>query len=146
MHKLTLTAVLATALAGVLIAPATAAFDSQFDVISKLKNGRVTDAGYVFYEKLVDPANPKDKVGSDAGVCRQTGPKSAYCRVTYTLGGEIGGHGTIRAAGHLNAAKGDHRIEITGGSGAFDGAAGKVLLLPSEVGSKYGLQRFSLVR
>lgn len=144
MRKLVVTTTFTAVFAASLVAPALAAFDPHFEVVSKAKNAHETSDGLAFYEKLIDPAKPANKVGFDRGICKPTGPRTAFCRVVYHLGGEIGGHGTIRAGGVVGA--GDNRLNVNGGSGAFDGAAGKVLLTRSDLGRGYGVQHFDLVR
>jgi hypothetical protein len=126
MRKFTVAA-LACLCAVLAITPATASFDPHFSVIAKTKSGRAVDGGFAFREKLLDPARPVNKVGYDNGVCKVISQTAARCRVIFHLDGEISGSGTIRASGVFNRGT-DERININGGSGDFEGAAGKVIV------------------
>ena len=143
MRKLLVSGSLAAVLAASLAVPAMASLDPHFKVVTKtvhhhqLGNGRVA-----FYEKVIDPHRPQNKVGYDHGVCKPDGPVAAFCKATFHLDGEIGGHGDIRVAGKLF--QGSPPLEVIGGTGAFEGVGGTVTIEPSDLGDKYGLQIFDL--
>jgi hypothetical protein len=116
-----------------LATPASASFDHHFSVLSKStsqsRNGNVSR----FRDKLLDPRNRDNRVGSDRGRCefRQRAQKL-----------EIGGNGHIRIRGDLEPH--DNRLNVVGGDGDFDGAAGKVLL--HDVNRRVDRLHFDLVR
>src|ERR1044072_8998288 len=92
----------AVALAASIASPALASFDPHFKVISKGIHGHeVGHDKFQFYERLIDPKNPKNKVGYDHGFCKPDGPVAAFCKATYHLDGEIGGHGDITVKGKI---------------------------------------------
>jgi hypothetical protein len=124
--------ILAGALAGLastlIAAPAGASFDRHFTVLSKsISQQRVNGNTVRFRDKLLDPRNRDNRVGSDRGRCRvnlTTG--RVKCHAVVRLNGEIGGKGHIRIRGDLT--RNDHRLNVVGGDGDFNGIAGKVLL------------------
>jgi hypothetical protein len=126
-----------------LATPASASFDHHFSVLSKStsqsRNGNVSR----FRDKLLDPRNRDNRVGSDRGRCefRQRAQK-LVCRAVVRLNGEIGGNGHIRIRGDLEPH--DNRLNVVGGDGDFDGAAGKVLL--HDVNRRVDRLHFDLVR
>jgi hypothetical protein len=132
-------AVLAVSLA----APALASFDPHFKVLTKAVNGHeLRNGGFKFYEKVMDPKRPQNKVGYDHGVCKPDGPVATFCKATFHLDGEIGGHGDIKVAGKLF--QGQPTLEVLGGTDAFEGVEGTMTLVPSDLGNRYDLQIFDL--
>jgi hypothetical protein len=124
--------------------PALAGFDPHFHVISKSRGAHEVPGGFAFHNVLVDPQNPVNKVGYQDGVCKPNDNGTAFCRNRFHFSGEIGGHGDIRASGVLSDS--DQRTNVNGGSGAFDGAAGKVLQSVSRLNDHWGVWHFDLVR
>ena len=90
-------------------------------------------------ERLVDPNNHHDKVGSLRGPCRE---KSGHfkCHGVVHLNGEIGGVGDIKIRGDLDP--GSDRLVVIGGSRQFNGVAGKM----TTRGPKDAKYHFDLVR
>ena len=144
MRKLVLIGSLALVGGGMLAMPAVASFDHHFTVIGIFKNGDQTDRGFEFREKLVRPHNHRDKVGHNHVLCRAaTGEHNrSKCKGRFHLNGELGGEGEIRVRG--NFGPGDHRLQVVGGGGDFNGVAGK-LLIRDESGRKTR-EHFDLTR
>src|SRR6188768_1573916 len=64
MHRLVLSATFATALAVVLAVPAQGSFDPHFKVVTEtVHHHGVGHGGDAFYEKVIDPRRPQNKVG-----------------------------------------------------------------------------------
>jgi hypothetical protein len=125
MRKLMLVAVLAV-LAAALFATSASAFDHHFSVLGKTTSGKqVGQHKFRFKDKLLNPRDRGDRVGRDRGTCRQT-HHALRCHAVVHLNGKIGGFGDLRLRGALG--QGDHRVNVTGGTDDFDGAAGKMLL------------------
>jgi hypothetical protein len=143
MRKLVLT-ITTVAAAGFLATTALAAFDPHFHVVSKTRSAHEVNGGFAFHNVLVDPRDPDNKVGYQDGVCKPNEDGTTFCRHVFHFSGEIGGHGEIRASGKLSET--DLRINVNGGNGAFEGAAGKVLQHTSRLNSHWGVWHFDLVR
>jgi hypothetical protein len=128
-----------------LAVPASASFDPHFSVFENarfhlLSNERV----FTVRGGLYDPLNHDDRVGSDHGRCQIRPHEVARCRGVMHLNGEIAGSGDIKYRGNIGPD--DFRLNITGGSGDFNGIAGKwVFENLNESGTK-SLNTFSLVR
>ena len=136
MRRFMLAAAIAALGTAVVASPAFA-FDHHFNVVAR--HGTIKRAGpHVFQnkERLVDPNNHRDKVGSLRGPCRE---KSGHfkCRFVVHLNGEIGGLGDLKLKGDLDP--GSDRLAVVGGSGQFHGVTGKF----ADYGGKY---HFDLVR
>src|SRR4051794_30219106 len=102
MRKLMVSAVFLVALSASLAAPALASFDPNFKVVTKaIHQHELSNGGTAFYEKLIDPHRTQNKVGYDHGFCKPAGPVAAFCKATFHLDGEIGGHGDITVAGKV---------------------------------------------
>ena len=128
MRKFVLAGFIATLGVAMLAIPASASFDRHFNVIEKAVSGEpVGEHAFRFKNKLVQPHNRDNRVGSDQGICRETPHRKLRCRVVVHLNGEIGGFGDIRVRGDLG--RGDNRNNVVGGTGDFNGVGGKVLLL-----------------
>jgi hypothetical protein len=123
MRKFILVVVLA-ALGVTLLASPAFAFDHHFSVLAKQKSAQRTHNSVRFKDKLLDPKNRHDRVGRDHGKCRFI-PRSEHvkCRAVIHLNGEIGGVGDIRIKGDFE--RHDNRVNVVGGSGQFNGVAGK---------------------
>lgn len=119
---------LAVAVLASLAAPATAnaSFASHFDVLGKtVDQHRTHRGGFAFKDNLLDPANPSNSVGHDRGRCTpRVEDRVLHCRAVIVLNGELGGAGTLNVKGNLT--RHDNRLEVRGGSGDFNGAAGKL--------------------
>jgi hypothetical protein len=145
MRKFILAAGLAALGSAALVVPASASFDSHFTVFENarfhlLSNERV----FTVRGGLYEPLDHNDRVGSDHGRCRVLSEFVLRCRGVIHLNGEIGGSGDIKYRGNLR--KHEFRVNVTGGSGDFNGIAGKLVYeYLNEEGSKT-LDNFSLVR
>jgi hypothetical protein len=128
MRKFIVAAVVAALGAAVLAVPASASFDHHFSVLGKQTSGhRVGENRFVFRDKLLDPSNPRNRVGRDRGECRfNAQARKLECHALIHLNGEIGGFGDIKVSGDIG--RGDHRVVVLGGSDDFNGVAGKMLL------------------
>ena len=146
MRKVILAAVVAAFGSAALAVPAFGSFDHHFTVFEKarfhvLQNQEV----FTIRGGLYDPRNHDDRVGSDHARCKIRPHETLRCRGVIHLNGEIGGgSGDIKYRG--NVQPGDSRLNVTGGSGDFNGVAGKwVFENVNESGTK-SLDRFSLIR
>ena len=127
MRKFVLAGVIATLGVAMFAIPASASFDRHFSVIEKqVSGGPVGEHAFRFKNKLVQPHNRDNRVGSDQGICREAPHRKLRCRAVVHLNGEIGGFGDIRVRGNIG--RGDNRLNVVGGTGDFNGVAGKVLL------------------
>jgi hypothetical protein len=144
MRKLVLVLASAAVLAASLAVPAMASLDPHFKVVTKTVHSHGVNGGRItFYEKIIDPRRPQNKVGYDHGSCKPDPPVAYDCKITFHLDGEIGGHGDISAAGKIF--QGANSLEVTGGTAAFEGVSGTVTFEPSDLGGgKYSLQIFDL--
>ena len=146
MRKVILVGVLAAFGSATLAVTAFGSFDHHFTVFEKarfhvLQNQEV----FTIRGGLYDPRNHDDRVGSDHAKCKVRPPETVRCRGVIHLNGEIGGgSGDIKYRGNVRPH--DFRLNVTGGSGDFNGVAGKwVFENVNESGTK-SLDRFSLVR
>jgi hypothetical protein len=143
MRKLIAVGVLAAVAIAVLAVPAFASFDRHFSVISKGVSERNIPNGFVFKDKLLDPNNRQDRVGRVRGKCRiRREARKVRCHAVVHLNGNLGGFGDIRVRGDLG--RGDNRLNVVGGTGDFDGVAGKILL--HNLGRNTDKLHFDLVR
>ena len=124
MRKLIVTGVIAALGLALFAIPASATFDHQFRVFEKASFQTLPSGeAFRFKGKLFDPRNRHDRVGRDHGVCKIRPHETLRCRGTYHLNGEIGGFGDIKVKGNLRPE--DQRLSVVGGSGDFNGVAGK---------------------
>jgi len=128
MRKLILTGVIATLGIALLAVPASASFDHHFTVISKQVSGeRISRHAFRFKDKLFQPGNRSNRVGRDKGKCGEASdPDKTRCHAVVHLNGEIGGFGDLRVSGNIG--RGDKRLNVVGGTGDFNGVAGKLQL------------------
>lgn len=131
MRKFILAVILAL-LGTALLATSALAFDHHFTVLSKNKSGHRVGNAFRFKDTLLNPNDRSDKVGRDRGKCRFSAHKSR-CRAVVHLNGEIGGFGNIRVKGDVT--RNDKRLNVVGGTGQFDGVAGKMKLHGTRVRS-----------
>ena len=143
MRKFVLAGVLATLGVAMLAIPASASFDRHFSVIGKqVSGGPVGENAFRFKDKLLQPHNRGNRVGRDEGICRAASQRAIRCHAVVHLNGEIGGFGDIRVRGNIG--RGDNRLNVVGGTGDFNGVAGKVLL--HNVSRRADKLHFDLVR
>ena len=146
MRKFILGAAIAALGAAVLAAPAVA-FDHHFTVFAVQKSFH--EAGpnrFVDTDKLFDPNNRSRKVGRDRAKCHGfSSPPRVKCHAFFRLNGRIGGIGIIRVRGDLDPA-GDNRVNVVGGSGQFNGVAGKMKLHGVKGRRFHNRMHFDLVR
>lgn len=143
MRKSVLAGVIATLGVAMLATPASASFDRHFSVIEKeVSVEPVGEHGFAFKSKLLQPHNRANRVGRDQGVCREAPHRRVRCRALVHLNGEIGGFGDIRVRGDFG--RGDNRVNVVGGTGDFNGVAGKVLI--HDLSRRASKLHFDLVR
>ena len=141
MRKFVLAGVIATLAVAMLAIPASASFDRHFSVIEKgVSGGPVGEHAFRFKNKLLQPHNRDNRVGRDQGKCREAPHRKLRCHAVVHLNGEIGGFGDLRVRGNIGPS--DNRLNVVGGSGDFNGVAGKLLLL----GQRAEKLHFDLVR
>jgi hypothetical protein len=144
MRKFILAGVLAALGCAALAVPASASFDPHFTVFENARFHPLSEQVFTIRGGLYEPLNHNDRVGSDHARCRIPKEGVLRCRGVMHLNGEIGGSGDIKYRGNLK--KHEFRVNVTGGSGDFNGIAGKLVYeYLNESGSKT-LDRFSLVR
>lgn len=124
MRKLLLCGALA-AIGMMLIATAAfASFDSHFTVHGHdFKLHQVSKHRFEWTVKLKKRGS---RVGNAAGRCHDARHHQNKCRIRYHLNGKVGGRGNIHAFGEFGP--GPERFNVTGGTGDFDGVAGKIVL------------------
>jgi hypothetical protein len=145
MRKLVVVATLAALGLALLAIPASASFDHHFRVFEKASfNPTPNEQAFRFKGKLFDPGNRHDRVGRDHGLCKVRPHNALKCRGTYHLNGEIGGLGDIKVRGNLR--RGDNRLNVVGGSGDFNGVAGKVVIRNLNRRGTKSMDKFDLVR
>jgi hypothetical protein len=145
MRKLTVAATLAALGLALLPIPASASFDHHFTVLEKdVFNPNPNETAFRFRGKLFDPRNRHDRVGRDRGLCKIRPHNSLLCRGTSHLNGEIGGFGDIKTRGDIR--RGDLRLNVVGGSGDFEGVAGKMVFENLNKSGSKTLDHFALVR
>ena len=145
MRKVILAAVLGAFGSAALAVPASASFDHHFTVLEKqsfhvLPNGEA----FTIRGQLFDPRDHDDKVGNDHGRCRIRPHEVLRCRGVMHFNGEIGGSGDIKYRG--NVRRDDSRLNVTGGSGDFNGVAGKWVFENLNKPGTKSLNHFALVR
>ena len=145
MRKVTLVAALAALGSVALAVPATASFDSHFTVLEKARFHVLSnERAFTIRGGLFDPRNHDDRVGSDRGRCKIRPHGVLRCRGVMHLNGEIGGSGDIKYRG--NVRRDDSRLNVTGGSGDFNGVAGKWVFENLNKPGTKSLNHFALVR
>jgi hypothetical protein len=126
MRKFMVAAALAV-LGAALLASSASAFDRHFNVLSEQKSFHgVGQNAFVDTDKLLDPNDRSSKVGRDRARCHVR-PHGVRCHAVIHLNGKIGGFGDIRVRGDLGRG-GDLRVNVVGGSGEFNGVAGKMTI------------------
>ncbi len=127
LRKMMVGSLVAIAGMGVVASSASASFDRHFGVVASTVDSHpiAGGTGFVFEDQLLALSDRSNVVGSDRGRCRFHGEK-ARCHVRLHLNGEVGGSGDLLVSGNLG--RFDDRLNVTGGTGDFDGVAGKVTL------------------
>jgi hypothetical protein len=138
MRRSLITGVVTAATFAAVVLPASASFDSHFAVIAEGVQSHETDDGFVFRDHLFQSDNPSNRIGRSKGGCAERAHHKIKCKILVHLNGEVGGFGDLRISG--NFGRGDHRLNVTGGTGDFAGVGGKVVI--SERGAVF---TFSLV-
>jgi hypothetical protein len=139
------TVMVAAGLIGAVAAPASASFDHHFRVFEKASfNPTPNEEAFRFKGKLFDPRNRHNRVGRDHGLCKVRPHNALKCRGTYHLNGEIGGFGNIKVRGNIRPD--DNRLNVVGGSGDFNGVAGKVVFRFLNRRGTKSIDKFDLVR
>jgi hypothetical protein len=145
MSKVILAGVLAALGSAALAVPASASFDHHFTVLEKARFHVLSnERAFTIRGGLYEPLNHNDRVGSDHGRCKIRPNNALRCRGVMHLNGEIGGSGGIKYRGNIR--KHDFRVNVTGGSGDFNGVAGKVVFQNLNKEGSKTLNTFSLVR
>ena len=125
-------------------AAANAFFTPHFSVIAQqIETHRTHAGGFVFKDNLLDPTNPSNSVGRNRVRCTPRSHDVLHCRGIVFLNGELGGEGSISAKGNLSEDE-EIRFNVTGGSGDFNGVAGKVV--STDYDGRADLLEFSLVK
>ena len=138
MRRLTLTAVAGAAALVILAIPASARIDHHFSVDIAAKQAVFHGESHDFRLRtpLVATFNHDNQVGRLQIHCHTVNDKLRCAGIVH-LNGDVGGEGFMYVRGNLG--RNDNRLNITGGTDSFDGAAGKI------VGPKNRLH-FHLVR
>ena len=145
MRKVILAAVLAALGFAALAVPASASFDHHFTVLEKATFHELPNRdAFRIRGQLFDPRNHDNKVGNDHGRCKIRPHGVLRCRGITHLNGEIGGSGDIKYRG--NYRRDDFRLNVTGGSGDFNGVAGKLVFENLNESGTKSLNHFDLVR
>jgi hypothetical protein len=146
MRNVIVAAVLAALGSVALAVPATASFDHHFTVLEKARFHVLSNQElFTIRGGLFDPLNHDNRVGSDHGRCKIRPHEVLMCRGIMHLNGEIGGgSGDIKYRG--NVRPDDSRLNVTGGSGDFNGVAGKWVFENVNKSGTKSLNHFALVR
>jgi len=145
MRKLIVIGVIAALGIALFAIPASASFDHHFRVVEKARFNVLPGGGaFRFKSKLFDPSNRDDRVGRAHGLCKIRPHQTLRCRGTYHLNGEIGGFGDIKVRG--NTREDDNRLNVVGGSGDFNGVAGKFQFRNLNRRGTKAMDKFDLVR
>ena len=126
MRRLAAVAMVAALALALFAVSASARSDHHFTVLSKRTSAHRTADGIRFTDQLFQASNPANQVGNDRVRCRVTAGHKFRCKAIANFNGEVGGSGSVRVNGNLG--HGDQRLNVTGGTGSFAGAAGKVVV------------------
>jgi hypothetical protein len=126
MRRLALAAIAAALAILMLAIPASARVDHHFSV--DIKGSEANFGGgqdrFHFHAPLAATFNRDNQVGNLRFHCRQPNDK-LRCTGVLHLNGDVGGFGALFIRGNLGT--NDDRLNITGGTGDFEGAAGKIV-------------------
>jgi hypothetical protein len=138
MRRLTLVAIAAVTAIAMLVIPASARIDHHFSADIRVSEGTFHGDRDSFRLRapLEATFNHDNQVGRLQIHCNFSGRKGRCSGIVH-LNGDVGGEGFLYVRGNLG--HGDNRLNVTGGTDDFDGAAGKI------VGPKNRLH-FHLVR
>jgi hypothetical protein len=124
MRKLLLLAAIAALGTMLFATSASASFDPHFTV--RGHGFKLRHVGNNRLEFKVKLRKHGSRVGTGHGRCHSVNRRQAKCHIHYHLNGKVGGRGVVKAVGRFG--KGRERFNVTGGTGDFDGVAGKVIL------------------
>ena len=132
---------LAAALAAAVFAvPASAQTTTRFSVLSVgVEAHQVASNVTVFHDRLVEPGERSEVLGSDKGRCRVLGRTHAHCRIVFFLAA-----GKIKVNGNIDFNRRLIKIPVVGGTRAYDGVAGKAII--HNAGNRNALVDFVLVK
>jgi hypothetical protein len=138
MRKLIVMALAAAVVVAVFAIPASARIDHHFSVDIAGRGVQIRGDRDTFHLRapLVATFNHDNQVGRLQIHCSNKSDKLRCAGIVH-LNGDIGGEGFLYVRGNLG--RNDNRLNVTGGTDSFDGAAGKI------VGPKNRLH-FHLVR
>ena len=126
MRRVTVLAITALAGLAVLAGSASARIDHHFSV--DIRGSETTFGGgqdrFHLHAPLAATFNRNNQVGNLRVHCRSANEK-LRCRGVLHLNGDVGGLGDLYVRGNLS--NNDNRLNITGGTGDFEGAAGKIV-------------------
>jgi hypothetical protein len=135
MRRLIPAGAVAAVAALALASPAGAVTTAHFSVAAIDHTSHRTHNGFAFTERL---RRHHRSVGHDAVSCRvNRKTHKARCQAVFFFAA-----GKIKAQG--NFGRGDNRVQVTGGTSAFDGVAGKILI--HNVNASRSRLEFVLVR
>ncbi len=123
MRRICLVACAAAAALIVSAVPASARVESHFSVETKEVSSRGDRDSFRLHEALFAPGT-NVQVGNDRVRCHFGGEK-IKCRAVINLNGKLAGEGSLFVNGNIGP--GDNRLNIVGGTGDFNGAAGKLI-------------------
>jgi len=120
--------------------PATAQSTQQFSVLAITVDSHRSGNLFIFHDKLVEPGERSEILGTDKGRCAQIDNQAAaHCRVVFFLpAGKVKINGNIDFRRHLN------KVPVVGGTRAYNGVGGKAIL--HNVSGRDTLIDFTLVK
>lgn len=124
MRRLVLVSVATLAAVACTALPASARTEQRFTVVTKTSSQTESGNTFRFREELYAPFDRTNQIGNDRGRCRFGGEDKIRCRAIVKFNGEYAGFGALFVNGNLGP--GDNRLNVVGGTGDFEGAAGKV--------------------
>ena len=107
--------------------PASARTEQHFTVITKTFDERGTENTFNFREQLFAPTDRTNQIGNDRVRCRLGAGEKFKCRAIVKFNGEYAGFGALFVNGNIGPD--DLRLNVVGGTGDFEGAAGKVIAI-----------------
>jgi hypothetical protein len=115
---------LATALTAAVVAmPASAQTTTKFSVLGITVEQHRTQNGFAFRDRLVQPGDRDDVVGSDKVRCAQLSRAKVHCRGVFFFP-----NGKVKAIGDISFRKHLNKIHVVGGTRAYNGVGGKVIV------------------
>jgi len=131
----------AAALAAAVFAVAASAQTAiRFSVLSVgVESHQVANGVTVFHDKLVEPGERSDVLGTDKGRCRTLGPTRDHCRIVFFLAA-----GKVKISGRAEFDRRLVKIPVVGGTRAYNGVGGKAII--HNAGNRNSLVDFTLVK